>query len=406
MNFMDLPASRQLHLLFGGQDVRRLDSKSDLLIAEGLVSGRAVTAVFTDSKAKLGTLGCRECDALEAAALRASKGGHVMVLGLDSAGTRLSEGIEALGAIRKAFRSLCDIKAGGGAVVALVGKHAFGSASMLAYAADVRVFERSSAFAMTGPKALVAGAPQGVTLAQASYAVIDSRRYEFNRADAVNWGGVDDYLALARSAVLRAADGASTGDFYCRKLLHDRLQGYRPGSGVSDDDISVRRVGNVLRITVNAPSGLTPTHCLRLISCLDAAHDHAGTVAELRVRCPSHSFDLRDEAVAQSQYLVQLAAVMRKLVHAGLPIEVVFESTVSGGAYIALAAGASAVHVAPGASIVPLPAQVMQTVLSRESGVPVQGVDEFKAYFGFGLVDGTISNRETMELEQPSCEEM
>ena len=105
-----------------------------------------------------GSLGTVEAKRLAALLKIVAQQRSPLVLYLDSAGAKVSEGLAALGAFRRIFRAGLDAAAAGAPVAAVLGKNCFGGASMLAHLARERLFAAETTLAMSGPSVIASAA--------------------------------------------------------------------------------------------------------------------------------------------------------------------------------------------------------------------------------------------------------
>ncbi len=80
-----------------------------------------------------------------------------LVLFLDSAGAKVSEGLKALGAFRALYRAGLEAALSGAPIAAVLGKNCYGGSSMLAHLARTRLFSPTTRLAMSGPAVIAAG---------------------------------------------------------------------------------------------------------------------------------------------------------------------------------------------------------------------------------------------------------
>jgi len=117
----------------------------------GVLGGKALRVALVENRFASGAIGADEAERLIALFKVAALEHAPVVLHLDSAGAKVSEGLKALGAFRALFRAGLDFAATGTPIVAVLGKNCYGGSSMLAHLASHRLFSTHTQLAMTGP---------------------------------------------------------------------------------------------------------------------------------------------------------------------------------------------------------------------------------------------------------------
>ena len=146
-----------------------------------LTIGRAQLATVTgpqrncyvaivENKIASGALGALECQRLGSLFTICMRENAALVLYLDSAGAKVSEGHMALGAFRKLFKHALQMSARNVAVVTVLGTHCYGGASMLAQAGQICLYGAHTKLAMSGPTILAQAA--GADVFDASFQAI------------------------------------------------------------------------------------------------------------------------------------------------------------------------------------------------------------------------------------------
>jgi acetyl-CoA carboxylase carboxyltransferase component len=120
----------------------------------GRLDGREVRVALVENHAASGAIGAREAAALGELL---AKGDAPLVLYLDSAGAKVSEGLQALGAFRALYRAGLAALLRGTPIAAVLGRNCYGGSSMLAHLAARRLFHPNTQLAMSGP-AIIASA--------------------------------------------------------------------------------------------------------------------------------------------------------------------------------------------------------------------------------------------------------
>lgn len=378
----------RLAALFKGGAWQYLATNSDLRLAEGHIAGRKILAVATDPAAALGTFGIGECADFKWAVLRARATGTPILLLIDSAGTRLTEGLPVQGAIRALMREVLDARLANVPMLAVLGRYAFGSASMLSYSAHARLYSESTQLAMSGPRVLQAALTDGTSHDAVIKRISGISRAALGNADKLIADDLDAYTEAVRAWVDKpiAANMTREALIQERHYLSQRLPG-RPQGAISATGAADHPVldGDTLRCAMNRSFGAADAVVMAELAeaaCLNAAIKSL-TIA---MDCAGHSILLQDEEIILSQYLVHLALWLRHLVHEGVPIRLRVAGTLSGGIYIGLAAAASSTELAPGATIRTLPVSSLVNLFGGE----IQEIADRSSYVEWGLVDSMV----------------
>jgi len=130
----------------------------NLTLGRGQLQGAPVHLAIVENRIASGSLGARESDRLASLFKVVAAQKSPLLMYLDSAGARVSEGLPALGAFRHMYRAALAMAASGAPVAAICGANCFGGASMLASLAGVRHFSANTRFAMSGPAILAQSA--------------------------------------------------------------------------------------------------------------------------------------------------------------------------------------------------------------------------------------------------------
>jgi hypothetical protein len=373
---------QRLAALFNGNAWQYLASNSDLCLAEGHIEGRKVLAVATEPAVALGTFGIGECVDFRWAVRRARATGAPMLLLIDSAGTRLTGGLPVQGAIRALMREVLDARLAGLPMLAVLGRYAFGSASMLSFSAHARLYSESTQLAMSGPRVLQAALADGTSTATVLDRINGVARTNVGDADTLIADDLGAYAEAVREWVANPIAASVTREALIRerRQLSQRL----PGGAHSAINVAEGPVldGDTLRCVMDRLFGAADAIVLAELT-ESACMDGALTSLTIEMDCPGHSILLQDEENILSQYLVHLALSLRHLVHEGVSIRLRVTGTLSGGIYIGLAAAASSTELAPGAGIRTLPVSSLVNILGSE----VQETGDRASYVEWGLVD-------------------
>jgi acetyl-CoA carboxylase beta subunit len=364
----------------------------NVTVGRGELDGREVHAAFVENRVASGALGVAECARLGALFDALAAQPAPLVLFLDSAGAKVSEGLAALGAFRRLFASGLACAASGSPIAAVLGTNTFGGSSMLAHLATARLFMPKTRLAMSGPAILAASAGLSATdeafRAMADATISAGARA---RASAANTVGApaDDPLPWLRAALAprdrsplaewlerhralgerlpadaRAA-GASRGlerglldALYPRGWKVDEADGVLAGEGEGDAGPEA-----VLGLVRKAPVGAAAAWRFA-----ESAW-RLGRAAPLRVRvlldCATHAGRLDDEKVVLSEFIVDMSAALAALARQA-PLELTVTGEAGGGVYVALAAPAPTVSALPRSAIRVLPHAAIAAILGED----------------------------------------
>ncbi len=326
-----------------------------------------------------------------------------VVLYLDSAGARVSEGLKALGAFRAMYRDALAAALGGAPLFAVIGRNCFGGASMLAHLARVRVLHPSAQLAMSGPSILASAAGASAldetframaeaALGSAARRKAGPRKCHLGRQlrpreernarcqcragheglDGRNLRGTRSRLAKRSTAghprVSRARTSASAFPRDSRSATWAVLSG-RGEVGWRGH----RPSGNPRRAAVGWRTRAAPGR----------ARLEARSRATLRARvilldCESHLANLDEERAVLSEYLATLSLALGVLRATGTALETLVLGRSGGGVYVALASPADKVSVAHGIEIQVLPGAAIASILG-ESREAAPEIDDYRA---------------------------
>lgn len=382
---------QRLAALFNGDTWQYLATNSDLRLAEGHIAGRKVLVVATDPAAALGTFGVGECVDFKWAVLRARATGTPILLLLDSAGTRLTAGLPVQGAIRALMREVLDARLAEVPMLAVLGRYAFGSASMLSFSAHARLYSESTQLAMSGPRVLQAALAEGTASDTVLNRINGIARSTVGNADKLIADDLDAYAQAVREWVANPAATRVTREALIQE--HHHLLQRLPGGAQADAQGPVLD-GNTIRCVMDRSFGAADAVALAELTA-SACSNAATKAVTIVMDCPGHSILLQDEEIILSQYLVHLALWLRHLVRAeGAAIHLRITGTLSGGIYIGLAAAASNTELAPGATIRTLPVSSLVHIFGNE----IQETVDRAYYIEWGLVDSVLPSGRQAEM--------
>lgn len=357
----------------------------NLTVGRGSLAGRALRVALVENRAASGALGGLECERLGALFRVAAAEKSPVVLYLDSAGAKVSEGLRALGAFRALYRSGLEAAFAGVPIAAVLGRNCYGGASMLAHLAARRLFSAQTQLAMSGPAILASSAGMDpldeMFRAMAEAAMSPAARAKAS-ADNTVWDGGDVAAWLARSLV--PADFAARHAALAERLPAEARAG-SPFEPVQRRDLEriypggyeAREAGGFLTGTGRGAAGeeafvgivgKSQLGIDRAWRLAEAAWRHAQAApSRLRVflDCATHATRLDDERAVLSEFVVDMAAALQAVSLRGATVETTVLGKAGGGVYVALAAPARPVSAVHGAHIQVLPGAALAAILGE-----------------------------------------
>lgn len=383
-----------------------------VVTALGTLGGHAVGMAATERSIAGGSLGVDESQALTELLDKSLAGGVPVVLCLDSAGAKLSEGLPALGAFRRMYRHFLDLRLAAIPVLAMVGRDCFGGAAMLASASTRRVYNANSRLAMSGPAVIHAlGKEEELDGEAVTLLMGGATRASMQKTDQHCADSLSDYARAAlewlASPPIEVSDPSSRHtELGMRLLAHGRSPGalarlpamlppvlaelvpvgmqIRESDGVfaAQPDNSAPGIyfGFLGGRTVDAMAAWTLAG-----ECLAFSASHPGDAVTIFLDSPGHAPTIEDERVCLSDYVAHLALVLAHLRERGHRLTLQVCGDAAGGIYVALAAPATKVVALPGANVQVLPAAAMARVLGRATAK-----GSFADFLESGVIDTQI----------------
>jgi hypothetical protein len=397
----------QLKLLSGFAPLG--DAVGNLTMGRGRIHTVPVHMAVVESKIASGSLGVKECEKLASLFRIVATQKTPLVLYLDSAGARVSEGLPALGAFRQMYRAAVEMSLSGAPIIVLLGANCYGGASMLASLAQMRVFSDNTQLAMSGPSILAASAGASPldeafrAIAQVTIGI--EGRAKLETANLRAWEGK---LPAAQDAGMAAAftnhqrlgerltpTMAQGDDVEPEKIRRKDLSALFPAGyeaseqrGVLFGRAKLAETGEkiaLLGLVDKAPLGASSAWALadRVWAMVNSPEP----VRRLNivVDCEAHSTKLDDEKVMLSSYMANIAVALAALAKRGAYIETTVLDILGGGAYVALAAASINVNLLHGAHIQLLPRGAIASIL---------GGDEAMTYGLADYVDARVVEQE------------
>ena len=368
------------------------DPAGNVTLGRGSLERRAVHVALVENRTASGSIGARESEKLATlfTIVAAEKSGLVMFL--DSAGAKVSEGLGALGAFRALYHAGLDAASSGAPIAVLLGRNCYGGASMLAHLAPQRLFSPETQLAMSGPSILAAAAGMSAidemfrAMAQAS--ISPASRAKASAANAV-WAPSMDLGAWLREALAPRGDAAAAW-----QARHEALQlrianaPERAWEPVRRRDLEklyasydVKESDGILEgsgerggetqalVGIVGKSPLGAARAWKFAQRVWRHREAPPARLEVLLDCATHAGRLDDEKIVLSEFIVDMAFALHAVAARGTRVGLTVLGKAGGGVYVALAAPARRVTAVHGADIQVLPGSAVAAILgeSRES---------------------------------------
>jgi acetyl-CoA carboxylase beta subunit len=380
----------------------------NLTLGKGRLDGKPVRLALVENRIASGSIGKAEVAKLVPLLGIVAKEKSPLVLYLDSAGARVSEGLVALGAFRRLFREAVAARVAGAPLAVVVGRNCYGGASMLAHLAPRRLLSPGTQLAMSGPSILARGAGADAldemfrAIAEATIGA--GARAKASDANTVWTPGTDP------APWLREALAQGAGSFDAFHEQHQMLRARLEKGLTTRQPEAVRRkeleklypegyraeeCDGVL--TGEATLRGTPVKLLGLVGSSHVGAERAWRFAqaawrlaiesprrlEVLLDCESHAARLEDEKIVLTEYIVDMGVALAALAARGTHVELTILDRAGGGVYVTLAAAATRVAVVFGADIQVLPGAAVASIL----GAHRDAVADITEYRQAGVAD-------------------
>ena len=368
------------------------DPAGNVTIGRGMLERRSLHVALVENRTASGSIGVREAEKLGALLRIVATEKSPLVLFLDSAGAKVSEGLAALGAFRALYRAGLEAAFSGAPIAALLGKNCYGGSSMLAHLAPQRLFSPETQLAMSGPSILAAAAGMSaiddVFRAMAEASISPASRAKASGANAV-WSPSMDLAAWLREALApRGAAAAASRTRHEGLQLRIATAPQRPWETVRRRDLEkiysscdVKESDGILAGTgqregaaeaVIGIVGKSPLGVARAWKFSELAWRHGDAPParlEVFLDCATHAGRLDDEKAVLSEFIADMAFALHALAARGTHVGLTVLGRAGGGVYVALAAAAHRVTAVHGADIQVLPGSAVAAILgeSQES---------------------------------------
>ena len=356
------------------------ESTGNLTLGRGTLNGFPVHIALVENKTASGSIGAKECDKLASLFRIITTQKTPLLLYLDCAGARVSEGLPALGAFRQMYRAALEMAISDAPITVLLGTHCYGGASMLAALADLRVFSSSTHLAMSGPSILAAAAGASA-LDDAFRAIAEAgigaaARAKLSPLNVLHWdcevvptekNWYRQHQMLGAHPVVRSALAVVKEEPVQRKDLTSLYplgyQGFETTNvffgHAKDTNGEIHLLGIVDKRLLGA------ARAWALADRVWSLVKQVPTRLHVLVDCEAHSAQLDDERAMLSCYLADLAFALMSLAKVGTVIETTVLGRVGGGVYVALASASHKVNLLHGANIQLLPSKAVASILGE-----------------------------------------
>jgi hypothetical protein len=377
----------------------------------GTLDGKRVHVALVENRVASGAIGTAEARRLGTLLDDAKADGAPVILFLDSAGAKVSEGLRALGSFRTLYRAGLDAALKGVPIAAALGRNCFGGSSMLAHLAARRLFSPGTQLAMSGP-AVIASASGMNALDDMFRAMAEATLSAASRAKASAANTIWDPAAGAAPWLREAL--AEHGDPIARfRARHQELAtrfekplppaswesvrrrdlekiydgGYeaRESEGILDGrgtrgGSEERFVGLVGKGALNA------ARAWRFSEIVWGLLDSPPARLEVYLDCASHAARLDEERIVLTEYVVDMGAALAAAGFRGASLGMTVAGKAGGGVYVALAAPAARVSSLYGADIQVLPGSAVAAILGQAS----ESAPAFADYRAAGVAEQEI----------------
>ena len=384
------------------------DAHGNLTVGRGQLDRRPLHVALIENRIASGSLGALEAEKLAALFRIVARERSSLVLFLDSAGARVSEGLKALGAFRNLYRAGLAAALASAPIAAVLGRNCYGGSSMLAHLAPQRLFGENTQLAMSGPSIIASAAGVNVLdemfRAMAEAAMSPAARVKASAANAL-WKPGEDMQSWLREALAQRGDAAAALRVR-HELLGARLARQRPEApweSVRRRDLEkiyaghyearesegfiegkgLRNGANEIFLGIVGKNPLGVERAWRFAETAWRLLDSTPQRVEVYLDCAAHAARLEDERVVLTEYIVDMGFALAALAARNCAVGLTVLGKAGGGVYVALAAPAGRVTSIYGADIQVLPGAAVAAILgeSRES------TPSFDEYLASGVAD-------------------
>ncbi len=384
------------------------EAVGNVTVGRGTFHRRPLHVAIVEGRIASGSLGTPDCQYLAALFDIVARDRASLVVYLDSAGARVSEGLKALGAFRALYRSGLGAAFSGAPIAVVLGRNCFGGASMLAHLAPQRLFAENTQLAMSGPSIIASASGMNIQdemfRAMTEAALSPAARVKANPANDV-WKPGDSLDAWLAEALAQRGDAASA-----LRLRHEALDlrldkrpAERPWESIRRRDLEKlydggyearesdgfilgkgTRGGN--EESFAGIVGRNPLGTSRAWRFADAVWKMGDTPPgrlEVLLDCATHAARLDDERIVLTEYIVDMGFALAALARRGTKIGLTVLGKAGGGVYVALAAPAERVTSVYGSDIQVLPGAAVAAILGQSS----ESAPTFEQYLAAAVAD-------------------
>lgn len=376
---------------------------SNLTLGRGVVDGKPSYVAVIENRIASGALGVGECDKLTSLFKVIAAQRLPLVMYIDSAGARISEGLPALGAFRRMFAAALKASARDAPTACVVGTNCFGGASMLAALCRTRYFNTHSRLAMSGPTILAAAAGASPLDEQfraiAEVSIGSQARIKLSPHHLAFDGKISftsqppqtlfiqhqmlgEALQQAKLYAKGATETVSRKDIsalYPAGVEVATTNGVvtgraKPGANSESADISI--IGSIDRQPMTAARAYAMAD---VVWKMADPQTPAPVTLNILIDCDTHSSSMDDEKVMLSRYLTNLSHALYALQARGTTIHTIVLGKLGGGIYVALAAASVEMNLVYGSEIQLLPSKAISAILGDIPTTKSEFADYVKA---------------------------
>ncbi|HEY2630105.1 MAG TPA: carboxyl transferase domain-containing protein [Usitatibacter sp.] len=381
----------------------------NLTMGRGTFDGRPLHVAIVEGRIASGSLGTPECQCLSALFDVVARERSSLVMYLDSAGARVSEGLKALGAFRSLYRSGLDAAFSGAPIAVVLGRNCFGGASMIAHLAPQRLFGPNTQMAMSGPSIIASAS--GVSVldevfrAMADASLSPAARVKVSPANDL-WIEGDRLSTWLTEALAQRGDAAAAlrARHEALELRLDKRVADRPWEPVRRRDLEkIYDAGYDARESdgfllgkgtrggleeslagIVGRNALGASRAWRFADAIWKMGEQPPERLQVLLDCASHAARLDDERIVLTEYIVDMGFALSALARRGTQVGLTVLGKAGGGVYVALAAPAQRVTSVYGSSdIQVLPGAAVAAILGQST----ESTPSFQEYLAAGVAD-------------------
>lgn len=383
----------------------------NVTLGRGTLDGRALHVALIENRLASGAIGTIEAAKLGAVLKVAAAGRSPVLVCIDSAGAKVSEGLKALGAFRALYRAALEAALSGVPIAAVVGRNCYGGSSMLAHLASQRLLSGETQLAMSGPAVIASASGMNplddMFRAMAQATLSAAARVKTSAANALlpsdgnplPWlrealaprGDMVDAYRIRHEA-LAARFGTTLPDRPWESVrrrdldkLYDGGCEARESDGILDGS-GTRNSAAERFVGLVGKAALTAARAWRFADIAWKMLDEPPRRLEVYLDCATHAARLEEEKLILTEFIVDMGVALASLGRRGTEVGLTVTGKAGGGVYVALAAPARRVTSLYGADIQVLPGPAVAAIL----GEARESVPAFDDYRAAGVADEEI----------------